>query len=311
VVDPCREAHLNFEARWWNFELLSASINLTSTQQNRDGSSAIPRGETQEPLHLTLYVTALSLLNTTKTIESKMASPEYDPLLLLRQAIAAGRPPIPTESDDSSAAETNLSTATHLAFSVPTKISIPITTPTRFISSEKPVDLRNVFFVFLHRESPIPVINESATKLNAELEAAGDATGRIQNIPFLERTDLVAWLDGSEESEYVRPLPGDRDAAAASAAATAGVKGSGPAPLAAARSGRGTLDPRLAVIYNGERKTGDRNTVLRGIKPTVGLFLLSANPGRKMLTYCRTSPRFASSPRPSSRRSHSTQEQQA
>ena len=31
-----------------------------------------------------------------------------------------------------------------------------------------------------------------------------------------------------------------------------------------------TIDPRLQEIYNGERRMGDRNTVLRGIKPTVG-----------------------------------------
>ncbi|KAK4197237.1 putative cell division control protein [Triangularia verruculosa] len=34
------------------------------------------------------------------------------------------------------------------------------------------------------------------------------------------------------------------------------------------RSGKGTLDPRLAQIYEGERRMGDRNSVLRGIKPT-------------------------------------------
>ncbi len=34
------------------------------------------------------------------------------------------------------------------------------------------------------------------------------------------------------------------------------------------RGGR-TVDPRLREIYNLERRMGDRNTVLRGIKPTV------------------------------------------
>nr|6AF0_C Chain C, Cdc73 protein [Thermothelomyces thermophilus ATCC 42464] len=37
---------------------------------------------------------------------------------------------------------------------------------------------------------------------------------------------------------------------------------------ASGRAGRGTLDPRLAQIYSGERRMGDRNTALRGIKPT-------------------------------------------
>jgi parafibromin len=197
----------------------------------------------------------------------KMASSEHDPLLLLRQAIAAGRPPIPTESDDASAPEASLSKATHLQFAVPAQTSIPITSPTRFISNDKPVDLRSVFFIFLHRESPITEVNASAAKLNDELAAAGEES-RIQNIPFLERADLIAWLDGSEESEYVKPLPGDKDAVAPGLTAPGAPKG-GAVPSTSARSGRGTMDPRLAVIYNGERKMGDRNSVLRGIKPTV------------------------------------------
>lgn len=204
-----------------------------------------------------------------------MESTENDALLLLRQAIAAGSPPVPTESGDASAPEASLSKATHLRFTVPARTSIPITAPTRFVSNDKPLDLRSVFFIFLHRESPIPEINASAARLNDELAAGGERMGRIQNIPFLERADLIAWLDGSEESEYVRPLPGDKDATAASAVTAS--KGT-TAPTAVTRAGRGVVDPRLAVIYNGERKMGDRNSVLRGIKPTVSSAVVFQTP---------------------------------
>lgn len=57
--------------------------------------------------------------------------------------------------------------------------------------------------------------------------------------------------------------------AAASAQVAAGIKG-GIAPVTSAGGRQGkSIDPRLAEIYNGERRMGDRNSVLRGIKPTV------------------------------------------
>lgn len=123
---------------------------------------------------------------------------------------------------------------------------------------------------------------------------------------FVERLDLITWLEGaSEESEYITPLEGVDDASAAAAgvvgAGDAGAAAAAAAEMAAATSaaqdsanvasgaaggvatipsagagaglgvaGSGkTVDPRLQEIYNGERKMGDRNSVLRGIKPTV------------------------------------------
>jgi parafibromin len=106
----------------------------------------------------------------------------------------------------------------------------------------------------------IPEYNASVAKLNDNLSGGG-----VHQFAFVERLELISWLEGaSEESEYIK-APGDRDGS--SAAASAALRD---APAASARAGRGALDPRLAQIYRGERKTGDRNTVLRGIKPTVG-----------------------------------------
>ncbi|GJN69576.1 accessory factor associated with RNA polymerase II [Purpureocillium lilacinum] len=197
-----------------------------------------------------------------------MALADHDPLLLLRQAISAGNPFIPSPSDDPGAAEAPLADASHLQFTSQ-GTALPLDAPTRFISNDKPVDLRSIYFAWLNRELAIPEYNASATTLNEQLAAAG-SPGKVQNLGFIERLDLITWLEGaSEESEYIKPLAGDAEAAAAAAAGAAPAAKPGAAAAAAkARAGKGTLDPRLASVYDGERRMGDRNTVLRGIKPT-------------------------------------------
>lgn len=195
-----------------------------------------------------------------------MAPTDHDPLLVLRQSISSSQAFIPSASDDASAPEVPLSQATHLQFTG-LSLALPIDSPTRFISSDKPVDLRSIYFAWLNRELAIPEYNASATTLNDDLATSG-SSGKVQNLGFIERLDLITWLEGaSEESEYIRPLAGDAGAAAAGAAPSSKT---GAAALAGqARSGKGTIDPRLASVYDGERRMGDRNTILRGIKPTV------------------------------------------
>jgi parafibromin len=200
---------------------------------------------------------------------------QHDPLLLLRQSIASDSPCIPTTSLDATTAtsvDLSLARATYLQFSHPIATSLPLTTPTRFVSSSspKPIDLRSIYFAWLKRETAIPEYNAAALALNEELSSADGAGGEVQNLAFVERLDLITWLEGaSEESEYIKPLASDTSSAAASAQVAAGLQG-GIAPVVSAGGGRGkTIDPRLAEIYNGERKMGDRNSVLRGIKPTV------------------------------------------
>lgn len=188
-----------------------------------------------------------------------------DPLLLLRQSIAAGSKIIATTSPDSSD-EAPLSTATHLIFTHPVRKAVPIDAATRFTSTEgKAVDLRSIYFAWLNHDVAIPEYNAVATKLNDEM--AGSAA--VHMFAFVERLVLFTFLEGaSEESEFIKPLAGDKDAAtgAGTTATGAALKA---VPATSGRAGRGTIDPRLAQIYDGERRMGDRNTVLRGIKPTV------------------------------------------
>ncbi|KAI0873575.1 RNA pol II accessory factor, Cdc73 family-domain-containing protein [Hypoxylon argillaceum] len=196
-----------------------------------------------------------------------MAPADQDPLLLLRQSIASGSAIMPTASTDASAPEVSLSQATHLTFTSPTRTSLPISTPTRFVSNETPVDLRSIYFAWLNREVAIPEYNSFASQLNQDL----GGKGQVHKFAYIEKLDLITWLEGaSEESECIKPLAGDKDGSASTAAAALASKGAAAPAVGSAlgRSGKGTLDPRLASIYNSERKMGDRNSVLRGIKPT-------------------------------------------
>lgn len=200
-------------------------------------------------------------------------SSTYDALLLLRQSIATESPAIPTTTADATSASSvdlSLATATFLQFSSPVQIALPLSTPTRFISSDQPVDLRSIYFAWLKRESAIPEYNASAQALDVELANEGGAGGKVQNLAFVERLDLITWLEGaSEESEYIKPLASETSNAAASAQVASGaVGGIAPVTSGVGRSAK-TIDPRLAEIYSGERRMGDRNSVLRGIKPTV------------------------------------------
>lgn len=192
-----------------------------------------------------------------------------DPLLLLRQSIASGSDIIPAASEDDPT-NVGLAKAKYLRFTAPQQVSVLLDTPTRFVSSGNPVDLRSIYFAWLKREVAIPEYNDSAQTLNAELAGEGGAGGEVQNLAFVERLDLITWLEGaSEESEYIKPLASDISNATASAQVASGAAG-GIAPVTSGAVGRQgkTIDPRLQEIYNGERRMGDRNSVLRGIKPT-------------------------------------------
>ena len=198
----------------------------------------------------------------------------HDPLSSLRHAIASNDPPVPTSSASESNIERidDLALATHLHFTTPETHFIPLDTPTRFISSNNPVDLRSIFFAWQKKDVNIPDYIASAQALSDELAAKEGGEGRkVQNLVFVERLDLITWLEGaSDESEYIKPIEGDNLAAAKSAQVASGqVGGVSTVPSGAATRGGKPIDPRLQEIYNLERRMGDRNSVLRGIKPTV------------------------------------------
>lgn len=202
-----------------------------------------------------------------------------DPLLLLRTALGASRAPVLTTSIDPSTItpdeSSSFQNATHLYFSYPTPQCLPLTASTRFTTTSEPtgpVDLRSIFFAWSQKDIIVTEYIANATELNASLPEGQ----KIRNLPFVEKIDLIAWLEGaSDVSEYIK---GDDTLAiaegAAGVAAGAGVAIEGASGVAVTQQGAGgrpvkVIDARLQVIYNGERRIGDHNTVLRGIKPTV------------------------------------------
>ncbi|RJE18147.1 hypothetical protein PHISCL_09514 [Aspergillus sclerotialis] len=203
-----------------------------------------------------------------------------DPLLSLRRAIASENLPTPTTTADLSSkdATDDLAKATHLYFQQPIPQSIPLATPTRFVSAstETAVDLRSIFFAWQKKDVAIPEYIASAQELNEALKQKerkeGEEEEKVLNLVFVERLDLITWLEGaSDESEYIKPLEGAAAAAAEQADAAAAAAKAAPAPAApGAQAGKPVkeIDPRLQQIYNEERKLGDRNSVLRGAKPT-------------------------------------------
>jgi parafibromin len=144
------------------------------------------------------------------------------------------------------------------------------------------VDLRSIYFAWQQKDETVPEYISRAAELDKELPEGQ----KLRNLVFVERIELIAWLEGASDeeggSEFITPLKADglgagnvamkaadvaSGAAGAGGAAVAG--GAGAATSAGGRSAK-VIDARLQEIYNGERKMGDRNTVLRGIKPTVG-----------------------------------------
>lgn len=225
-----------------------------------------------------------------------MADPSTtDPLSLLRLSIATSAPPslshTPNPPEPGSTTPISLSSASHLLFTHPAVQSYPLSSATRFHKSDgTPVDLRSIFFAWQHREDTIPDYISKAQSL-------GDGT--VTNLAFLERLELVTWLEGGqEESEFIKALP-----AAIAPAATAGAQQQPVGLQGRGGSGGGTgtghagssaavlagkvraTDPRLLEIYSYERVITNRNTLLRGIKPTVCAPLLPfINENRTMLT---------------------------
>ncbi|CAF9918133.1 MAG: accessory factor associated with RNA polymerase II [Alectoria fallacina] len=200
-----------------------------------------------------------------------MANPPRDPLTSLRRSIASNNPPTPTTSPDAASSENatdNLGVATHLHFTNPEPHTFSLDTPSRFISSDNPVDLRSIYFAWQQKDVNIPVYIASAQKLSDELGSSDRAGSKVQNLVFAERLDLITWLEGaSDESEYIKGLDSDNSAAISAQVASGALGGVSTVPsgAAGARSGK-QIDPRLQEIYNLERKMGDRNSDFSNIR---------------------------------------------
>ena len=191
-----------------------------------------------------------------------------DALLLLRASIYLKKPPLLTKSASPSKPEDvteDIVEATYLEFNHNGHQTLPLDLSTRFEINESPINLRSIYFALQNKDANISEYISSVQKLSQQLTRAGKES--LVNLPFTAKLDLNTWLDqSSEESEHIKPLAAEEQArqTAAAIGAAAGVPSIQTAGAAATRQ----LDPRLREIYNGERKMGDRNTVLHGIKHT-------------------------------------------
>ncbi|CCX16307.1 RNA pol II accessory factor, Cdc73 family-domain-containing protein [Pyronema domesticum] len=172
-----------------------------------------------------------------------------DSLLLLRASVLANDPPslTPTES---------LDTAHSLLFpplppQYPAATTIPLNTLTRFIKDNAAVDLRSIYFAWQQREATI-------TEYLANAQSLG-----VTHLGFMERLELVTYLEGGQEEGEgcIRPIEKTQ------ASTAAGSAGASKAQTSLVGKVRQT-DPRLTDIYNAERVIMNRNVMLRGIKPT-------------------------------------------
>jgi parafibromin len=104
--------------------------------------------------------------------------------------------------------------------------------------------------------------------LNEELP--GGAGGSVQNLSFAQKIEVVGWLSGETDvCESIAAIEGGKETMdAGDAAAIAGGKGV-PMQKTVTVGGQKLVDARLLQIYDGERRMGDHNTALRGIKPVV------------------------------------------
>lgn len=199
--------------------------------------------------------------------------PAGDALLAFRRSILAKQSPTttlePPSDTQPGTPEPDLTKATHLQFNHAGLQTFPLSAPTRVEIEGETVDLRSIYFMWLKNDISSVDYNSECARLTQELSKEGNAGGKVTRILFGEKAEIIAWLDGADDCSYITPLSPeaqkvqdevDRAGQAARGAEQAQRPRDGVVP---------GLDPKLKEIYSGERRMGDRNSVLRGIKPTV------------------------------------------
>lgn len=203
--------------------------------------------------------------------ESEVADALYN----LRLSIKASASPILTTSAEPTPADTvaDLAHATHVSFNTDSgdHRTFALSTPTRFAPDGKAVDLRSCYFAWLNKDASVTDYFAAVQTLNEELPSG--AGGSVQNLTFAQKIELIAWLSGeTESSDSIAAIDGGAlSTAAGNAAAIAGGKGvpvDGGRGIKVGSAGK-MVDARLLQIYDGERKMGDHNSVLRGTKNVV------------------------------------------
>ncbi|KAI5199591.1 CDC73-domain-containing protein [Aureobasidium subglaciale] len=200
-----------------------------------------------------------------------MSAGEIDALTLFRTSLSASSPPLPTRSADASSVSdiAPLTEASHLLFNTQSATdgaqhtALPLTTATRFVSQTNgALDLASVFWCWQNKDKSTGDYIAATQELNTARTSTG--LSEVRNLVFAEKLDLINWLSGENDSEFIKSLDDNRQTRAQAHDAAKMASGDGDVVMQDARA----EDDKLRDIYALERKTGDRNTLLRGSKPT-------------------------------------------
>lgn len=186
-----------------------------------------------------------------------------DPLIVLRSAIAAGISPKLIKSDDTETDD--IMQAEKLMFPpVPgisdDDIKFPLNQETRFESKDpetKLLDLLTVYNCYITRDLSV----------TDYITVSGERG--IYNLKFLERTDLITWLEGaSSQSDYIKPSAksAEKSSSASQAAKTSSTAIASDSAATKASLKPREIEPELQRIYEKERSLSDHNIALRGDK---------------------------------------------
>ncbi|CAD0028402.1 unnamed protein product [Aureobasidium pullulans] len=201
-----------------------------------------------------------------------MSAGDIDALTLFRTSVAATSSPLPTRSADASSASdiAPLTEASHLLFNTQSAAdgaqhtALPLTTATRFVSQTNgALDLASVFWCWQNKDKSTGDYIAATQELNTARTSHG--LSEVRNLVFAEKLDLINWLSGENDSEFIKSLDDNRQTRAQAHDAAKMASGDGDVVMQDARA----EDDKLRDIYALERKTGDRNTLLRGSKPIV------------------------------------------
>lgn len=193
--------------------------------------------------------------------------------------MASSSPPLPTRSADASSTSdiATLAEATHLLFNTQSAsegvqhTALPLTTVTRFVSQANgALDLASVFWCWHNKDKGTGDYIAATQELNTSRTANG--LSGVRNLVFAEKLDLINWLSGENDSEFIKSLDDNRQTRAQAQDAAKMASGDGDVVMQDAKA----EDDKLRDIYALERKTGDRNTLLRGSKPTVRFGFVSS-----------------------------------
>ncbi|CAB52800.1 RNA polymerase II accessory factor, Cdc73 family [Schizosaccharomyces pombe] len=166
-----------------------------------------------------------------------------DSLLLLKKSIAEKKDVKLLASSEATSKVEKIEDAQYILFDENTS-PILIDEPTKFIKLENDshFSLRSVYFAWLLRDTSIAEYIQQCSELG------------IQNLTFLERTDLISWLEGSSDSEHIIGLEKPKPEGSTDAATSMDVD-------------LHKKSEEVNWLFENTRTVSNHNSVLHGIKP--------------------------------------------